>query len=135
MNHATGRSSKLVASRRPHRSAAGRQAPPLSLSQETVTASVGALRMLHEHKALFPANALALHFSGTSTLEAAPGAPQPASATVGAAAVLGILKCLPYELPMLTVAPVDADQNGLDAPSRRHGFVAAPGKLKNRCTS
>lgn len=106
--------------------------PPLALSQEAVCASAGALRMINDNEFIFPHRSFVLHSTGTSALEPLPCAPDAAIATIGAFAVLGVMKCLRYELPSLTAAPIDAARSGTDAPARRHGFIAVPGKFKFR---
>ena len=105
---------------------------PLQLCQATVAACTSSLRLLQEHKTLLPSRSMVLHSSGAAALEPLPGAPRSAATTIGAAAVLGIMKCLPYELPSLTVAPVDADATAADAPSARKAFLAVSGSMKAR---
>ena len=105
---------------------------PLRLCQAAVEACVSSLRLLQEHKTILPTRSLVLHSFGAAALEPPPGAPRSAEATVGAAAVLGIMKCLPYELPSLTVAPVDAGAAAVVAPAAGLAFLAVSGSLKTR---
>ena len=105
---------------------------PLGLCQAAVEAGVASLRLLQQHKTLLPDRSLVLHSSGAVSLEPPPGPPRSAAHTIGAAAVLGIMKCLPYELPSLAVAPVDVDAADSSARSRSSAFVATSGSLKSR---
>jgi hypothetical protein len=123
----TGSSTAAVACRGACHGSRRAPLPPLRLCQAAVEACVSSLRLLQEHKTLLPTRSLVLHSSGSAALEPPPGAPRSAVATVGAAAVLGIMKCLPYELPSLTVAPLDADAAVVDAPSAKNAFLAVSG--------
>ncbi len=105
---------------------------PLELCQAAVEACVASLRLLQQHKTVLPERSLILHSSGAVSLETPPGPPRSAARTIGAAAVLGIMKCLPYELPSLSVAPVDVDAADGSAWSRTSAFVATSGSLKSR---
>jgi len=105
---------------------------PLELCQAAVEACVASLRLLQQHKTLLPDRSLVLRSSGAVSLEPPPGLPRSTARTIGAAAVLGIMKCLPYELPSLSVAPVDVDAADGTARSRSSAFVATSGSLKSR---
>ena len=105
---------------------------PLGLCQAAIEACVSSLRLLQEHKTLLPMRSIILYSSGAATLEPLPGPPRSAADTIGAAAVLGVMKCLPYELPSLSVAPVDVDSADGSARSKGHAFVAASGSLTSR---
>ena len=104
---------------------------PLELCQAAVEACVASLRLLQQHRNLLPDRSLILHSSGAAGLEPPPGPPRSVAHSIGAAAVLGIMKCLPYELPSLSVAPVDVDA-AAGARSRTSTFVAMSGSLKLR---
>ena len=113
-----------------YRSAATEQLPQ-ALSHEVVSASANALILMRDHRSLFPSRSLVMQSNGCAALEHLSGAPCSAISTVGTAAVLGVLKCLPFESPTLTVAPIDTDRNSMALTGRTYAFASAPGKLEN----
>lgn len=115
-----------------YRGAATEQLPQ-ALSQEVVSASVNALNLVREHRSLFLSRSLVMQSTSCAAMEPLSGAPCSAISTVGTAAVLGVLKCLPFECPSLTVAPIDTDRNSLGSTGRTYAFAATPGKLENWC--
>lgn len=116
-----------------YRSAAAAEHLQLALSQEVVSSSANALHLLREHRSLFTSRSLVMHSTGSAALEPLSGAPCSAISTVSAAAVSAVLKCLPFELPSLTVAPVDTDRNRIDSTDDKYTFAAVPSKLENWC--
>lgn len=85
--------------------------PPLVLAQEAVIASAAVLRMLRDHKTLLPGGTMSLLTEGAHSPDAIPCRIRPATASIGGAAVLGVLQCLPYELPALKSTPISTDGN------------------------
>lgn len=100
-----------------------------SLSQAAVRASAAMLRLLQTHKTALPQKAFALHSAGATAGTLTAVAPGKAAGPMAAAAVLGVLKGLPYELPSLTAAPIDADSAAVGAPTGGGSLVAVPGRF------
>lgn len=80
---------------------------PMELAQAAVLASSDALQALHSHRELMPGKSVTLHAAGglAGLWQLGGGQQHP---NVGAAAIAGVLKNLPYELPMLSSQAVDA---------------------------
>ena len=91
------------------------QLEPLQLAQQAVLAGADVLEVLHSHRTVL-GKTVALHVAGGLG-----GALQPGSdgqPNVGAAAIAGVLKNLPYELPFLSSQVVDAGANSCGLPPR-----------------
>ena len=100
----------------------GRRLGALALSQAASVAAAGVVQVLHSHR-LAPLKTLALHTAG-----GLPAAGQPtatAQPAVSAAAIAGVLKNLPFELPMLSSQLVDADATASGAAAGSDYALAA----------
>ena len=107
-----------------------------SLSQAAVRAAAGMLHLLQQHKTLLPQKAFAMHSSGAIPDTTAPHAPLNASGPMAAAAAMGVLKGLPFELPTMSSAPVNASAVGQLSPSSQTQLVVAPGRFDpGRCAA
>ncbi len=82
--------------------------PQPSLAGTAATASARLLHMVQHHKAR-GTKRISVPSRGLHTAAALPASLQPTAAIVGHSAALGVCKCLPYELPLLTNEPIDYD--------------------------
>lgn len=115
--------------------AAGKEAS--SLSQAAVLAASGILHLLQQHKTLLPQKAFALHSAGAiGGGIMAPHAPQAATGPMAAAAAMGVLKGLPFELPTMTSAPVDGSAQERSPLGSRRQLVVVRGRFDaGRCVT
>eukprot|EP00887_Chlorella_sp_A99_P003362 scaffold26.g3362.t1 len=94
--------------------ASSRERSPLNLAQAAVLAGGDALEVLHRHKEVLGSGTIVLYaaggLAGTVPLPDA-GAPP----AVGAGAIAGILRTLPYEMPFLTPQVVDCGPSAADS--------------------
>lgn len=106
-------------------------AAALGLSQAASLAAADVVQMLQGSRTS-PLQALVLHSTGSVPEQPALGSSQPA---VGTAAIAGVLKCLPYELPSLPCQLLDGDSYAALATasserstssSRAYGLLTSP---------
>lgn len=104
-----------------------RHARTASAAQRAVLASADFLQTLLTNRAALGSSFYLLS-SGTQPAGQAPRAAAQADSSIGAAAICGILKCLPYELPSLAAMPLDADSHSRGSRSGSSPvFSIAPG--------
>lgn len=87
----------------------GRCAPALDLSKAASLAAADVVQVLQGSRTS-PLQALVLRSAGSVPSQPTPGPSQPA---VGAAAIAGVLRCLPYELPSLLSQLLDEDSHAV----------------------
>ena len=78
-------------------------------AQEAVTAAAHMLRGLQTHTITFPSRSIQMQSRGAHILPYDSTVTQGGTAAIGVAAAHGILKCLRYELPILTASCIDVD--------------------------
>lgn len=89
----------------------GRPLAALALSQAASVAAAGAVQMLHSHVRA-PIKALTLHAADSVPAQPQMVATQPA---VGVAAIAGVLKNLPYEMPFISAQVLDTESASSNA--------------------
>ena len=97
----------------------------LALSQAATLAAAAAVQVLHQHRTT-PQKTVTLHTAGSLPALACAHAERPA---IEAAAVAGVLKSLPYELPFLSSQLLDTDaawQQAERGRRRAYALSAAP---------
>lgn len=95
----------------------------LGLSQEASVAAADVVQLLHSHRST-PMTAVALHSAGGMPAQQQLSSAQP---RVGAAAIAGVLKNLPFEMPFLTAQLLDTQPTGSDGNAGRpYGLSTAP---------
>lgn len=100
----------------------------LGLSQAASLAVAHAVQLLHSHRSTALKN-LALHAAGALPVQQQLAAAAPAA--VGALAVAGVLKNLPYEMPFLSSQLLDTDP--ADPRSCGTGYACQPPRCPTAC--
>ena len=97
---------------------------PLQLSQVASVAAADVVRVLHSHRTVLQ-KSFAVHAAGSL-----PAVPQPGGSgvpAVGVAAVAGVLKNLPFELPFITAQLLDSDAaNAQQRDGRAYALSSTP---------